>query len=300
MRRAADRGFNHRQALTEEWLRTRVLTRVSGVRFLPYQVRQMSREHLPVMLRREGRKGTARIAVDLVKVSARWRCLPFHYFRYGAYGRGMSAEAVRAFLPETVLFHRLLPHVNRDTVALDDKTSCKRILASAGIPQPELIASGDRRIGTTADGEAVSLTDVLNLARGSGRVVVKPARYSSGGSGVVIVRPGEDGFDLSTYAHQWGTWLVERHVPQHRDLVMLNPCAAEASCSSKTLPRTSSPLPAPWSPSPPPATTSTAFARSRGASASPLSYARMLKWLERAKTTVSKDVRVRSCRRSAP
>ncbi|GAA1041277.1 sugar-transfer associated ATP-grasp domain-containing protein [Streptomyces murinus] len=225
MRRAADRGFNHRQALTEEWLRTRVLTRVSGVRFLPYQLRQMSREHFPVMLRREDRKSAARIAVDLVKVSARWRCLPFHYFRYGAYRRGMSAEAVCAFLPETVLFHRLLPHVNRDTVALDDKTSCKRILASAGIPQPELIASGDRRIGTTADGEAVSLTDVLNLARGSGRVVVKPARYSSGGSGVVIVRLGEDGFDLSAYANQWGTWLVERHVPQHDDLAMLNPCA---------------------------------------------------------------------------
>ncbi|MYQ92046.1 hypothetical protein GTY20_12235 [Streptomyces sp. SID4946] len=228
MRRAADRGFNHRQALTEEWLRTRALTRVSGVRFLPYQVRQMSREHFPVMLRREDRKSAARIAVDLARISARWRCLPFHYFRYGAYRRGMAAEAVCAFLPETVMFHRLLPHVNRDTVALDDKATCKRILASAGIPQPELIASGDRRIGTTADGEAVSLTDVLNLARGSGRVVVKPARYSSGGSGVVIVRPGEDGFDLSTYAHQWGTWLVERHVPQHRDLVMLNPCALNA------------------------------------------------------------------------
>ncbi|MFC5800800.1 sugar-transfer associated ATP-grasp domain-containing protein [Streptomyces formicae] len=225
MRRTASRGFNHRQAVTEEWLRTRVLPRVSGVRFLRYQVRQMHREHLPAMLRDEDSKSVLRIAGDLMKVSARWHCLPFHYFRYGAYRREVSAEGACSFLPETILFHRLLPRVNRDTIDLDDKTSCKKILASAGIPQPALIASGDRRAGVTSDGEAVSLADVLDRASDFGRVVVKPSRYSSGGSGVVIVRPGENSFDLPPYAQRWGTWLVEEYVPQHPDLDVLNPYA---------------------------------------------------------------------------
>ncbi|MFF4583094.1 sugar-transfer associated ATP-grasp domain-containing protein [Streptomyces sp. NPDC001373] len=223
MRRTANRGFNHRQAVTEEWFRTRVLPRVSGARFLPYQVRQLRSEHVPAMLRDEDRKSTARIAVDLMRVTTRWRCLPFHYFRYGGYQREVSAERACSYLPESALFHRLLPRVNRDTIELDDKTSCKKILASAGIPQPALIASGDHRAGVTSDGEAVSLPDVLDRLSGFGRVVVKPSRYSSGGSGVVIVRPGEDGFDLPAYAQQWGTWLVEQHVPQHPDLDVLNP-----------------------------------------------------------------------------
>ncbi|MGW3657278.1 sugar-transfer associated ATP-grasp domain-containing protein [Streptomyces sp. NPDC005151] len=225
MSRTANRGFNHRQAVTEEWFRTRVLPRVSGVRFLPYQVRQMRREHFPAMLRDEDRKSMARIAGDLLKVSARWRCLPFHYFRYGGYRREVSAGRACSYLPETALFHRFLPRVNRDTVDLDDKASCKKILASAGIPQPALIASGDHRVGVTSDGEAVSPADVLDRVSGFGRVVVKPSRYSSGGSGVVITRPGEDGFDLPAYARRWGSWLVEEHVPQHPDLDVLNPYA---------------------------------------------------------------------------
>lgn len=225
MTRTANGGFNHRQAMSEEWFRTRVLPRVSGLRFLPYQVRQMSREHLPTMLRDGGRKSMVRIAGDLVMVSARWRCLPFHYFRYGGYRREVSSERACAYLPETALFHRLLPRVNRDTIDLDDKVVCKKILASAGIPQPPLIASGNGRAGVTSDGEEVSLEAVLDHASGFGRVVFKPSRYSSGGSGVVIVRPGEDGFDLAAYAQRWGTWLVEHHVPQHHDLDVLNPYA---------------------------------------------------------------------------
>lgn len=62
MRRTANRGFNHRQAVTEEWFRRQVLPRVSGARFLPYQVRQLRSEHLPAMLRDGDRKSLARIA----------------------------------------------------------------------------------------------------------------------------------------------------------------------------------------------------------------------------------------------
>ncbi|MFJ6519292.1 sugar-transfer associated ATP-grasp domain-containing protein [Streptomyces filamentosus] len=225
MRPTANRGFNHRQAVTEEWFRTRVLPRVSGARFLPYQLRQLRSEHLPAMRCHVDRKNVVRIAGDLVKLSARWRCLPFHYFRYGGYRREVSTERACSYLPESALFHRFLPRVNRDAIDLDDKTSCKRILASAGVPQPVLIASGDRRTGVTSEGEMVSLAEVIDHASAFGRVVVKPSRYSSGGSGVVIVRPGEDDFDLSAYAKRWGTWLVEQHVPQHPDLDVLNPYA---------------------------------------------------------------------------
>ncbi|MFE7409558.1 sugar-transfer associated ATP-grasp domain-containing protein [Streptomyces laurentii] len=72
-------------------------------------------------------------------------------------------------------------------------------------------------------GETVALPDVLARASVFGRVVVKPSRYSSGGSGVVIVRPDEDGFDLPAYARRWGAWLVEEHVSQHPELDVLNP-----------------------------------------------------------------------------
>ncbi|MEU8541919.1 sugar-transfer associated ATP-grasp domain-containing protein [Streptomyces sp. NPDC048717] len=222
---SSNRGFNHRQALSEDWFRARVLPRVAAARFLPHQIRQIRHEHLPVLLRAQNRKSVARMAEELLTTSVRWRCLPFHYVRYGVYRHGISAEEVGSYLPETVLFHRLLPRVNRDLVSLDDKVIGKRILAGAGIPQPALLACGNRRGGVTSDGRTVDIDRVIRLFSSRGRVVVKPARYSSGGAGIVIVRSGEEHFSLAAYARRWGSWLVEEHVRQHPDLDVLNPYA---------------------------------------------------------------------------
>jgi hypothetical protein len=155
-----------------------------------------------------------------------------HYWRYGLYATQFIRGAVGEFLPDTVLYHRLLPRANRDPVLLDDKLVTKRLLASAGLPQAQLLLSGDATCAVDATGQPVALGDpaVLEQVFGDGqRVVVKPARYSSGGDGVTIAtwrhdvlrNDGGQVIDLRCYGQRWGPWLVETHVQQHPALAEL-------------------------------------------------------------------------------
>src|SRR5205823_8874275 len=101
--------------------------------------------YLPAYRRCRERKPVIRSVVEAVLLAARWRCLPFHYLRYGLYDRSFELRNIMDYLPETVLYYRLLPRRNHDTVLLDDKLVCKRILAAANIPQAQLLLSGDHQ-----------------------------------------------------------------------------------------------------------------------------------------------------------
>jgi hypothetical protein len=190
---------------------------------LRYQLHQLVTETLPDA-RNAGTKRKAwwRIAGEAAALAAQWRCLPFHYARYGLYRDGVLLEQARSYLPETVLFARYLPAVNRDTVLLDDKVVCKRVLASAGIPQPRLLLSGDANGAVLPDGTSLTHEAVLGALPPGRQVVIKPARYSSAGRGVTIFSV-DQAFSLSAYSARWGSWLVEDHLTQHPDLTALNP-----------------------------------------------------------------------------
>ncbi len=109
---------------------------------------------------------------ELLVLTARWRCLPFHYFRYRLY---------------------------------DVAVTLSHALAGGGIAKPALL--GWRAHGVDAIDDSAPDCDVI----------IKPARYSSGGAGVMRLRlsggtvMGGDGqpFDLVGYRHRWGDWILE-------------------------------------------------------------------------------------------
>lgn len=215
-----------RQAEKEEHFRRVVLPRLMLPGSLRYQVRQLVTEHLPGMRgSADGRKPVWRMARDMTALGVQWRCLPFHYFRYGLYHDSVSLGESKTYLPEAVLFGRLLPAVNRDTVLLDDKVLCKRVLAAGDVPQPRLLLSGDAHTAFLPDGTALPLDAAHGSLPAHVPTVLKPARYSSGGAGVVIFNPYADdlSFSLAEYAEHWGSWLIEEHVPQHPEIAALNP-----------------------------------------------------------------------------
>ncbi|MBB1259390.1 sugar-transfer associated ATP-grasp domain-containing protein [Streptomyces alkaliterrae] len=220
------RNLNVRQAEAEEFFRRTVLPRLMLPGSFAYQVRQLVAEHLPALRESEaGRKPMRRVARELAALGAKWKCLPFHYFRYGLYRDEVSLGEAMGYLPETVLFARLLPAVNRDTVLLDDKVLCKRVLAAGDVPQPRLLASGDVRTATLPDGTSLPLAAVRGALPAHTPAVMKPARYASGGAGIVTVNAYDDEspFCLREYAERWGSWLIEERVRQHPDLAALNP-----------------------------------------------------------------------------
>ncbi|WP_181785320.1 sugar-transfer associated ATP-grasp domain-containing protein [Streptomyces phytophilus] len=220
-------NLNIRQAGMEDRFRARILPPLMWPGSFGYQARQLLAEHLPVMQGRDDRKSAWRMGRELLALGRHWGCVPFHYFRYGLYQCGLDLAECRTFLPETVLFARLLPQVNRDTVLLDDKVVCKRVLASGGVPQPRLLLSGDASSAFLPDGVRLPLQAAMGALPAHTLMVVKPARYSSGGSGVTLLmpRPDREDFSLCDYAGRWGSWLIEEHASQHEETATLNPSA---------------------------------------------------------------------------
>jgi hypothetical protein len=160
-------NLNLRQAGKEDRFRARVLPRLMWPGSVRYQVRQLLAEHVPAMRGGGGRKSVWVMGRELAALGWLWRCLPFHYFRYGLYRPGPTLAECRTYLPETVLFARVLPQVNRDTVLLDDKVVCKRLLAAGAIPQPRLLLSGGTSSAFLPDGTRLPLHAALGGTAGA-------------------------------------------------------------------------------------------------------------------------------------
>jgi hypothetical protein len=225
--------FNLQTAVFEERFRTTIAPRLMLGHWLRYQVKRSRIAYLPAYRRCANRKAPLRCVAEAALLTIRWRCLPFHYFRYGLYGTSYSLGTVFSYLPETVFYYRLLSKLNRDTLLLDDKLVCKRILGAAGVPQARLLLSGEGERCYNSIGVPIALTSAGSLdhmLKEGQRVVMKPARYSSGGDGVMVLTYEDGSFrsrsgqaiSLSRYGATWGAWLMEEFVCQHADLAVLN------------------------------------------------------------------------------
>lgn len=222
--------FNLRAAQLEDGLRVAVVGRLMWLDWLRYQLMRSRLAYLPAYRCSGTRKPAGRVAAELLVLALRWRCLPFHYYRYGLYERGIGWRRVLGYLPETVFYYRLLIRLNRDTLLLDDKLVCKRVLGDAGVPQPALLLSGDDRNCFDPTGRAVDPNAPGRLLGDDRLAVIKPARYSSGGDGVTVLVRSGDGFtdragtavSLGRYGARWGPWLIERFVRQNSELAALS------------------------------------------------------------------------------
>lgn len=222
-------NFNQRAAALDDGFRSRLAPVLLAPAWLSYQAGRTRRAYLPAM-RRAKRKPALRIVGELIAHGVTWRCLPFHYLRYGLYDPELSWSETCAFVPETVFYYRLLARANRHPVLLDDKVVCKQILAAANVPQPELLLWGDVESCIDAAGAHVEFERAFASVTDGTHLVIKPARYSSGGDGVQILQATAGRVvddtgrvcSLRDYAQRWGPWLVERKVVQCGDLAALN------------------------------------------------------------------------------
>lgn len=195
-----------------------------------YQMTRSKVAYVPAYRRCADRKSLLRSIVEVAALGAYWRCVPFHYLRYGLYERGHGFRDLFTYLPETVFYYRLLAQANTDTVLLDDKLVSKRVLGDAGVPQARLLLSGDDRYCIDAMGTPVPVGALEGVLKDGQQLVVKPSRYSSGGDGVLVLRyrhgalrdDDQRAVSLNEYGTVWGSWLAEEFVQQHESLAVLN------------------------------------------------------------------------------
>ena len=175
------------------------------------------------------RKDEALVRHELRDLERYWGCYPFHYFRYDLFrrDRDLSREDLRAFLPEFFLYHVFLPPQEGpgDPAVLADKLRTVDLFDERGIGQPAVLARVIDGEWRDAGGAPASPGDLTRIWHDLGheRVFLKPAA-GSGGEGIVVLRPGPDGWTLAsgepmtaariqqTLAH--GRWLVQAGVVQ--------------------------------------------------------------------------------------
>ncbi|WP_033257660.1 MULTISPECIES: sugar-transfer associated ATP-grasp domain-containing protein [Kitasatospora] len=226
--------FNLRANMLDEFFRAWIGPKVTAPLWVAHQVENTVKTYLPMYRQTADRKPISQIGFELAALTAQWRCLPFHYFRYELYRTGVDLTSAAAYVPDTVFYSRLLPAVNRSALLLDDKIACKRILGDAGVPQPLLLMTGEQgswfdRAGRPVPADSPAALDTA--LGGIAEVVIKPARHTSGGAGVLVLdnEGGEllqqDGtpFSLARYGAKWGGWLIEAFVHQHDELAAFNP-----------------------------------------------------------------------------
>ena len=233
-RNKRQRGFNSR--IHDNILRTEALTRrvVLWPHWFGYQASSLRTRYWPTFKECQTRKSAGRIAADLVRETYRWKCLPFHYFMYGLYRSSVPRHAADDFLPESVLYYRILPRTNTACVLLDDKVVAKSIIENRGIPQPRTVMTKSADALWGQDWRRIHGQEELAeaLAAETGRLLLKPASFSSGGKGRAVFAKAADGdyrsrdgqlLDWQLLSSLPSKWLLEECVDQPDWLKKLYP-----------------------------------------------------------------------------
>lgn len=211
-------GFNERAYRLDAWWRRTLRRRLLLVPWYRYQWRRSRLAYIPAFIRCADREHPLRIALDLLLLVCRWRCVPVHYFRYALYRSAHGRSSMLSYLPETVLYYRLLPRASADEILLDDKSLTKAVLAEIGVRTPQTV-------GVVHDGQVRWMADPAAEMD----LVLKPARHSSGGDGVQLVRrSGRDLVAIDAVCERvhtaWlkGDWLIAQRIRSSPELAHWN------------------------------------------------------------------------------
>jgi len=167
--------------------------RVFGLKFYMwpywfyYQNKFFKESYWPAYKNEIHKKPFVQILWELIKMFFVWRCLPYHYFRYSLYKREFGKKEIWNFIPESVIFYRILPKINRNNFLLDNKIVFERILKNSNIKFPETVLKIEKR--TILDKEDHSINSPAELEAiikkvKSNKIFIKPADCGSGGAGI--------------------------------------------------------------------------------------------------------------------
>ena len=107
--------------------------------WMSYQNRRFWESYWPALRRSKERKTAMSIIFDLLRLIWRWKCLPYHYFRYSLYEKKFFFKDILNYLPETIFFYQILPRINKQMFLLDDKNVFESTIKGHGIRYPRTV-----------------------------------------------------------------------------------------------------------------------------------------------------------------
>jgi hypothetical protein len=184
------------------------------------RTRQSYQEYLACSERKE----KSQIDHELGISRTYWGCAPFFYYRYGLYrqDRPLSAEQIRQYLPEFLMFDVYFPIYNYSPLAnvVSNKIACSFLFQSTGVRKAKQIGYTlrghiyDQGMGRLDEQGFLALLDRL---RGQ-RIFIKP-EDGKGGHGVLALDIQENGKLVGPGEEEWGAARVVERI-RSADMIM--------------------------------------------------------------------------------
>lgn len=156
-----------------------------------YQNKRFKESYWPAYKRCNTKKSFFQIITEILFVSLYWMVLPYHYFRYGLYRKKFSINKILKYIPESVVYYRILPKINSNYSLLDNKNIFETILKGSNLSYPETILK-------IQDGIIFNSNNKVILSKYAFRknvdnvkanlLFLKPADCGSGGKNIICYK----------------------------------------------------------------------------------------------------------------
>lgn len=165
--------------------------------WMSYQNKRFFESYWPAFKRSTDKKSFILIFLELLRLTVIWKCLPYHYFRYGLYQKKYSFAKILNYLPETVFYYQILPKINKQMFLLDDKNAFEEVIKGKNIKFPRTVLKITK--GTLFDNISNVIKSESQLERifkktNSDIIFCKPSDCGSGGKDIVIFKKSSQGY----------------------------------------------------------------------------------------------------------
>lgn len=211
-------SFNHQMQLFREKYECKNMKKDMKPYWMSYQKRRFKESYFPAFKKENNKKTFFVICKELIYLTFKWKCVPYHYFRYGLYKKQYDMKTVKKFLPETVFYYSILPKINSEYNLLDNKNVTYDILKANNVPIPKCffkvlngnIFDGEGNL-IEDDNKLFNTIDVLHK-----EVVAKYVNCGSGGKQIVVLgnEKGKLNFDNNIVTckllkQRFNNWLFQ-------------------------------------------------------------------------------------------
>lgn len=190
-----------------------------------YQNKRFRESYWPAYSRSKDRKNFIFCIAQLSLLTIYWGCLPYHYFRYGLYRKKFEWKEVITYIPETVVYNRILPKINSNQILLDNKNITEEILKANNLPIPETIIKIRHGELFGKNGEYISNQKELKSYLGKvtiKKIIAKPADCGSGGEKICFL--DKEKIDYNQLKKDfYGDWIFQEVLENGGLLKEMNP-----------------------------------------------------------------------------
>lgn len=233
MKKKINVSFNYQMQLFRKKYEINNMKRDMKPFWMYYQKMRFKEVYFPMFKKENNKKGTFEIIIELIYLLLRWKCIPFHYFRYALYKKKYSFEDIKKYLPETVFYYSILPKINSNYNLLDNKNINYDILKANNITIPICVIKVINKNIFDGNGNVINndkeLMRLLKYCKYN-EIVGKFSDCGSGGKQIVILKRengiyeyNKQSLNCNLLSENFNNWIFQERLYNISEIATLHP-----------------------------------------------------------------------------